>query len=166
MSIKVLGHRVHPMLIGFPIGLLGGSVAFDVAYLVTDAARWADVAFCLIAAGIVSGLVAAPFGSLDWLGVPGGTCAKRVGLWHGGAAFTSVALFALSWWMRHETPTSPETSAIGVSFVGAAILMVAGWLGGDLVERMGIGVDNGAHPNSPSSLSNRDASEDAIQATD
>jgi hypothetical protein len=30
--------------------------------------------------------------------------------------------------------------------------VVSGWLGGELVERMGIGVHEGAHPDAPSSL--------------
>jgi hypothetical protein len=32
---------------------------------------------------------------------------------------------------------------------------VAGWLGGELVDRLGVGVDDGAHLNAPSSLSSR-----------
>ncbi len=39
--------------------------------------------------------------------------------------------------------------------------LLTGWLGGELVERLGVGVDDGAHLNPPSSLSNRPASEDA-----
>jgi len=36
--------------------------------------------------------------------------------------------------------------------------LVAGWLGGELVDWLGVGVDRGAKLNSPSSLSNRPAS--------
>ena len=39
--------------------------------------------------------------------------------------------------------------------------MITGWLGGELVNRMGIGVDSGANENSPNSLSGRPASEHA-----
>jgi hypothetical protein len=34
-----------------------------------------------------------------------------------------------------------------------------GWLGGELVDRLGISVDSGAHMNAPSSLSGRPARE-------
>jgi hypothetical protein len=34
---------------------------------------------------------------------------------------------------------------------------VTGWLGGELVDRLGIGVDEGANPNAPSSMSNQPA---------
>ncbi len=158
MSVKLLGHRVHPMLVGFPIGLLGGSVAFDIAYLATESGRWADVSFWMLTAGIITGLVAAPFGSIDWLSIPKGTRAKRIGLWHGATAVSSVVLFAVSWWLRHEV-TLPDAFAIVISFVAIAVLLVAGWLGGELVERLGVGVDSGAHLNSPSSISGRPANE-------
>jgi hypothetical protein len=35
---------------------------------------------------------------------------------------------------------------------------VTGWLGGELVDRLGVGVDDGAHLDSPSSLSHLPAS--------
>jgi hypothetical protein len=36
---------------------------------------------------------------------------------------------------------------------------VTGWLGGELVDRLGVGVDRGAHLDSTSSLSGRPAAE-------
>jgi uncharacterized membrane protein len=152
MSIKLLGHSVHPMLVSFPIGLLGASVVFDLVYLATQTGRWAEISFWLIAGGVVTGLIAAPFGSLDWLAISSGTRAKRIGLLHGGTAVSAVLLFAASWWLRYDAPTSPGTLPIALSLLGIAFLAVAGWLGGELVERLGIGVHPGANPNSPSSL--------------
>lgn len=38
-----------------------------------------------------------------------------------------------------------------------ATVMVAGWLGGELVDRLGVGVDDGANLNAPNSLSGRPA---------
>jgi uncharacterized membrane protein len=43
------------MLIAFPLGLLGGSIIFDIVYLITRSGRWADITFWMIAAGAVSG---------------------------------------------------------------------------------------------------------------
>lgn len=157
MSIKLLGHRVHPMLVGFPIGLLGVTVGFDFVFLATKEEWWADISFCLMGVGVISGLIAAPFGSLDWLEIPSGTRAKRIGFFHGLTAVISVTLFAASWWLRYEMPTEPNSTAIALSTLGVCILGVAGWLGGELVERLGIGVDKGAHPNAPSSLSGLEA---------
>jgi hypothetical protein len=47
-----------------------------------------------------------------------------------------------------------------LSFLGAALLGVTGWLGGELTLRLGIGVDEGANLNAPSSLSGLPASRD------
>src|SRR3954451_20674761 len=63
---KALGHPIHQMLIPFPFGLLATAVIFDIIYLFVSSPATADtfatVAFWMIAAGIVGGLAAAPFG--------------------------------------------------------------------------------------------------------
>jgi hypothetical protein len=46
-----------------------------------------------------------------------------------------------------------------LSLSGALLMLAAGWLGGELVERLGVGVDDGANLNAPNSLSGRPASE-------
>jgi hypothetical protein len=55
--------------------------------------------------------------------------------------------------MRYSFPERPDTSASVFSFIGAALALVGGWLGGELVERLGIGVNENANVNAPSSLS-------------
>ena len=161
---KLFGHAIHPILIVFPLGLLSTAVVFDVIYLFTGNGRWADISFWMIAAGVIGGLAAAVFGLIDLLAIPPGTRAQAVGLWHGGGNIVVMILFGVSWLLRREAPTSPEISAIVLSFVGAGLSVLTGWLGGELVERLGVGVDDGAHLNSPSSLSGRPASDDATTA--
>jgi hypothetical protein len=80
---KALGHPIHQMLIPFPFGLLATAVIFDVIYLVWGTPTMATVAYWMIIAGIVGGLVAAPFGLIDYLAIPRGTRARSVGLVHG-----------------------------------------------------------------------------------
>ena len=164
---KLFGHPIHPMLIVFPLGLLATAVIFDVIYLATKNALWAQTAFWMIAAGIIGGLVSAVFGLVDWLAIPAGTRAKRVGLLHGVGNVVVVVLFAASWLVRRRDPLAPATIAFVLSFVGVGLALVTGWLGGELVDRLGVGVDDGAHLDSPSSLSGRPAREDlATPATD
>jgi hypothetical protein len=55
--------------------------------------------------------------------------------------------------MRYSFPARPDLSASIFSFIGAALALVGGWLGGELVERLGVGVDEGANLDAPSSLS-------------
>ena len=154
---KLLGHPIHQMLIVFPFGLLATAVVFDAIFLIWGNETFAVVAYWMIVAGIISGFIAAPFGTIDWLAIPGGTRAKSVGLWHGAGNFLVLLLFIGSWWLRSDEPDKPETLASVLSFAGAGIAAVTGWLGGELVDRLGVGVDDGAHLDSPSSLGDRPA---------
>jgi uncharacterized membrane protein len=155
----LLGHPIHQMLIVFPLGLLATSLIFDIAYQATGNGRWADVAYVMIAAGIIGGLIAAVFGLIDWLAIPGGTRAKRIGAVHGLGNVAVVGLFVVSWLLRYGNPVSPGAAPVVLSILGVALALVTGWLGGELVDRLAIGVEDGAHVDSPSSLSGRPASE-------
>jgi uncharacterized membrane protein len=152
---KLFGHPIHQQLIVFPLGLLVTSLVFDVIHLVTGTATWAVVAFWMIVAGVAGGLAAAPFGIWDWIGIPNGTRAKRIGLLHGVGNVIVVLLFAASLMIRKDNTAAPEGFAILLSAVGVLIGAVTGWLGGELVTRLGIGVDAGANPEAPSSLSGK-----------
>jgi uncharacterized membrane protein len=152
---KFLGHPLHQQLIAFPLGLLGTAVVFD---LIGRFADWSEIAragWYMIAAGIVSGLVAALFGVIDWAAIPGGTRAKRIGALHGVGNVVIVALFAVAWLLRRDDPAAVETLPLVLEIIGAGLALVTGWLGGELVDRLGIGVDQGANPDAPSSLSGR-----------
>ena len=152
-KVKFAGHPVHPMLIVFPLGLLGAAVIFDIIYLISDNPHWAVAAYYMIGAGIVGGLAAALFGWLDWLKIPAGTRARRIGLWHGVGNVAVLLLFILSWVLRGGQPEVPPTGAIVAGLSGVMLSLLTAWLGGELVYRLGVGVDGGAHLDSPSSLS-------------
>jgi uncharacterized membrane protein len=155
---RLFGHAVHPMLIVFPLGLLSTAVAFDIVGLISGEARWYQIGYYLIAAGVVGGLAAALAGWIDWAAIPSRTRAKRIGLVHGVGNVLVLGLFALSWVLRRETPGPPPTEAVVASVVALVLAVVTGWLGGELVERLGVGVHDGAHLNAPSSLSQLPAS--------
>ena len=157
---KLLGHPIHPMLIVFPLGLLATAVAFDVVGFATGDHSWFGISFWMIAAGIIGGLLAAIPGLIDWWSIPSGTRAKGIGLWHGAGNVVVVLMFIVSWALRRPDPTEPSTGAFVLSFAAVALALVTGWLGGELVDRLGVGVDRGAHLDAPSSLSGRPASEE------
>jgi uncharacterized membrane protein len=155
---KLLGHPVHPMLIVLPLGLFIAAVAFDALYMWLGSTTFATVGYWNIAGGIIGGLLAAVFGLIDWLAIPAGTRAKRIGLLHGGANVVVVLAFALVWLSRGNAIDLAPSTTIFILEVGALLLgSVAGWLGGELVDRLAVGVDNGAHLDAPSSLSGRPA---------
>lgn len=151
---KLFGHPIHQMLVAFPLGLLGMAVVFDVVHFTTGVARWTEIAYWMISAGILSGFLAAPFGFVDWLAIPTGTRAKRVGALHGVGNLFVLVLFSMSWAMRGTAPATPPGIAFLFSFAGVLIALVTAWLGGELVVRHGVGVSEGAHLDAPSSLKN------------
>jgi uncharacterized membrane protein len=156
---KAFGHPVHPMLVVFPLGLLATSFFFDLIRLGGGGEGFSVAAFYMIAAGIVGGLAAAVFGLVDWLGVPRGTRAKSIGAYHGVLNVVVVGLFIVSWGIRYGDPSAFKGGAVVLSLIAVLVALVSGWLGGELVDRLGIGVDEGAHMDAPSSLSGRPAAE-------
>jgi uncharacterized membrane protein len=137
---KLFGHPIHPMLIVFPIGLLATSAIFDVIGLLADNRTFHLVAFYMLAAGVIGGLIAALFGAMDWLAIPSRTTAKQVGLVHGAVNVVVVAVFIISGFVRRQID-NPENLSLVLSVAGLVLLSFGGWLGGELVFRYGIGVE-------------------------
>lgn len=152
---KLAGHYIHPMLIVFPLGLFVTALIFDIIHFITGSPSLSVATFWMIAAGVIGGLLAAVFGLLDWLSVDQGTRARRVGMWHGLGNVVVVTLFAVSWFLRRGDPASPSVAAFVLVIIGGGLGLVTSWLGGELVERLGVGIDAGANPNAPSSLSTK-----------
>jgi uncharacterized membrane protein len=152
---KAFGHPIHPMLIVFPLGLLATALGLDIAYAITERQALGIAAFWNIAIGVVTGLIAAVFGLIDWLAIPRGTRAKRIGLLHGLGNVVVVTLFTLSWLSRYDSPFhEPRMISLVLEIAGGLLALVTGWLGGELVDRLGVGVDSDAHLDAPSSLTN------------
>lgn len=160
--IKLFGHPIHPMLIVFPAGLFTSTVIMDILYLVFRNPVLATVAFYMIIIGVVGGLLAAVFGFIDWSGLPNDSRAKNIGLWHGLGNFVIVVLFAVSWFLRRGSADFvPSALAMILSFAGILLALVTLWIGGELVYRLGVGVDRGANVNAPSSLKEPTAADTA-----
>ena len=152
-AAKAAGHPIHQQLVAFPLGLLATAVVFDIVHLVSGNPTMNAVAYWMMAAGIIGALVAAPFGTIDWLAIPHGTRAKSIGALHGGGNVVVSLLFIASWFVRPDDRTPPGALALTLSFVGAALAMFTAWLGGELVDRLGVGVSDHAGLDAPSSLS-------------
>ena len=142
------------MLVVFPLGLLSSAVIFDVLSLINNNPLFHVVSFWMITAGLVGGLLAAIVGFLDWSGLRAGTRAKSVGGWHGLGNLVIVLLFAASWWIRSGAQNNtPNTVAFILSLLGFLLALVTAWLGGEMVYKLGVAVDDMAHENAPNSLS-------------
>ncbi|MEU5939522.1 DUF2231 domain-containing protein [Micromonospora sp. NPDC047548] len=151
--LKALGHPVHPMLVMFPVALLVVGTLFDIIDAVGGPDFLGEVAYWNISVGLIGGLLAAAAGSFDLLAIPAGTRAKRVALTHAAANVAVILLFAAVWVVRLNAPSRAAGGAlIAIEVVGVAILGVSAWLGGELVDRLGVGVDREAGLDAPSSL--------------
>lgn len=149
---KILGHPVHPMLVVFPLGLLLTSLIFDAIHAKTKKREAATIAHAMIGAGVVGGLMAAIPGIIDWLAIPSRTRAKQIGAVHGVGNVLVLALYALSWLQRRDDPENPPASARCLSLTGASIGGLTAWLGGELVYRLRVSVDDKAHLDASNSL--------------
>jgi len=152
-KVKLLGHPIHPMLVMFPLALLSVALLADVLYLTTGTGDFARFAFWSISIGLVVGLLAALFGLIDWLGIRSGSRAKRIGAWHGLGNAVIVLLFVVSWSIRlGDVEYAPSILPFALALVGVVLAVVTAWLGGELVYRLRIGVDEVAGVDAPSSL--------------
>ena len=154
---KALRHAIHPVLIVFPLSLLRshccglrrpvlhhGQVRIRDRGWLHDRRRshwWASrrhLRFRRLARH------------------PDGDAGPTIGALHGAGNVVVLVLFAASWLVRYAQDTWDTTAgAFVLALLGVALGGVTGWLGGELVERLGVGVDEGANLDAPSSLSHR-----------
>ena len=59
---------------------------------------------------------------------------------------------AASWWFQRSNPASPSMQAFVLGLIGLGLALITGWLGGELVSRLGVGVYDNANVDAPSSL--------------
>jgi uncharacterized membrane protein len=137
---KLFGHPIHEILVPLPIGAFGVSSVFDALHSLGGHRSHASAARVAIQSGLVAGLVAAPFGFVDWLAIDKASRAKPIGLAHALANLAMLGAFLRSNSLRRHgrAPASAKwTSALAIS-LGAC----AAWLGGELIVRHGIGVNS------------------------
>ena len=149
---RFLSHPIHQIVIVFPLGLFFTSAIFDLIGLATSSSRWNFVASYMIGAGLVGGVAAAVAGLVDYLAIPARTRARKIGMIHGIASLGMVAMFGIGGWLRMGQPSHPTPVALLFSWGGVLVGAAAGWLGGELVTRMGIGVDPDAGLDAPGSF--------------
>jgi uncharacterized membrane protein len=138
---RLAGYAVHPLLVTFPLGLLGVSVILDVIGAVTEEPIWGFIATWNIVAGIACGLVAGIFGLLDLADIPARTRAASVGVFHAILNKAVLALFSASLVLRALSGAPlPSTAAVLLSASGIALAGVAGWLGSAMIRRLGVTV--------------------------
>jgi uncharacterized membrane protein len=151
--VRALGHPVHPMLVMFPVALFITGTLFDVIHLFSDNGVFAEVGFWSVTAGLVGAVLAALTGFTDWTKIPNRTRAKSVGVRHGLLNSFVLLVFLVCWALRLDaTDHAPSGAIVVAELIAVGVAGVAAWLGGELVDRLSIGVDEDAQPNATSSL--------------
>ncbi|MBD3882049.1 DUF2231 domain-containing protein [Phormidium tenue FACHB-886] len=139
-TVAIAEHPLHPLLVTFPIGFLSAVLATDLGYWLTSDLFWARASFWLLAAGILTGIIAALSGMMDFLRI------DRVRQHNAGwihmvgnvaALSLSVVSIALRWGDR-AAPILPI--GLILSLVIATLLAVTGWYGAELIYRHKVAV--------------------------
>lgn len=136
MRARIFGQRLHPILVVFPLGLLATSFLFDLAWLATGRATLAVAASRIMLAGIVGSGVAMVAGVADWLSIPRGTRASRIGALHGIGNVIVALLFAASWLLRRDAIAQPTAIEIALSASAVVLTLLTGWLGSEVADRL------------------------------
>jgi uncharacterized membrane protein len=135
--ITIAGHPIHPMLVTIPIGLWVFSFICDLVFVSTGDARWDITAYFTLGGGIVGALVAAVPGLLDFLGLHEPR-ERRIAVIHLILNLAIVAIQAVNFWLRSEPNLGVGNLPVLISLVAVAVLVVSGWLGGQLVHVFGV----------------------------
>lgn len=151
--VKIMGHPVHPMLVMFPVALFVTAVIFDVIDILGGPRFLGEVAYWNIVVGLIGGVFAAAAGAVDLRAIPRHTRAKRIGVAHALTNSAVIVLFAAVWAVRMAADQRTAGGAlIAIEIVAIVGAGLGAWFGGELVDRLGVGVDPDANLDAPSSL--------------
>ncbi len=142
-GLRLLGHPVHPMVVGFPLAFWVGTSVWDLTSLVSAQPFWPRVAFWTLALGLVAAVPAVVTGLWELAALPAKHPAERVALWHLGVISTAGCLLGASLLLRRTSLAtgSPSRLAVGLAVLGVILALAGGWLGGELVFRHGVAVE-------------------------
>jgi len=133
------GHPFHPMLVALPIGLWIFSIVSDLIFKFGwGSPVWNDVALYTVAGGIVGALIAALPGFVDLIGLQNPKT-MTIAIWHMFINLLAVALYCFNFWVRMHRPPG-DNLPILLSAIGIVLIIISGWLGGELVYVRGVAV--------------------------
>ena len=139
---RMFGHPVHPVLTDFPIALWSASLLADLVGVWWGRVAYRQFAFWAIVVGLIVAVPTIVAGLMDYAGIPQGHAAIKSATWHmwimlGASATYSCGLIAHMG--RFDSSSVAIWLGIGLSALGLVLLMIGGWLGGEMVFRYGIG---------------------------
>jgi len=139
-TVAIAGHPLHPAIVTMPIAFLVAAPATDIGYWLTGDVFWAHASVWLIGAGLVTGILAALTGMMDFMKI--GRVRKHTAGWaHMYANVTALVLTAINLGLRLGNPLENILfTGLILSVLVATLLGISGWYGGELVYRHKIAV--------------------------
>lgn len=137
-TASINGHPLHPLAVPVPIGLLVAATFSDVAGAMTGDRFWARASRWLLRGALLSGGSAALLGATDFLTIK--KARQPIGIAHAVGNGAILGLSAISLAVRRGDRDRIPGVAMALSGLAAMLLMVTGWLGGEMSYRHGIGV--------------------------
>jgi len=140
---KPLQHPIHPLLIHFPIGLFILSFILDLISLAFPSApNLVRDAFYAMLLGIITAVIAAVPGLVDYTDIRSDHPAKRTATAHLTLNLIVVALYGINLGVRSSTLDELKTpiAPLVLSLIGIVLLSASSYLGGRLIYDEGIAV--------------------------
>ncbi len=135
-------HPLHAPLVHFPLALLGTSLVFDVVGIVRGEALWWAIGFWNVALGLTVSVATAVTGFVDSLRVVPDSPASPIVTRHMLSVLTSLSCYGAAMFVRGGPGAATgltRSATLALEAVGFVLLMLAGWLGGEMVYRHGVG---------------------------
>jgi uncharacterized membrane protein len=142
-KIKIAGHPLHAMLVPFPVVLYTATLVCLITYVCTMDLFWFKVALKANWGAVLTAVLAALPGFIDWLSIPKNRKAKKVGVAHMFCNVSALLLFSLNLYLQCEQRNMMEpdvTMGIVLSSAGVILTVIAGFLGWSLVQKHHVGV--------------------------
>ena len=144
-TAQIGGHPLHPMLVPFPIVCFVGAFVTDIIFLNTREQGWATASNWLLGFGLATAALAATTGLIEYMG---DDRIRRLGaaLRHMIANVTAVVLEIVNLMVRLTSPDDEAIGDLGIYLSGVVVLVLlySGWLGGELVYRHRVAVQEAA----------------------
>lgn len=139
--VAIARHPIHPILVALPITTLVGALVTDLIYWRTVDPFWAQSSYWLLWAGIVTAVLAALTGIIDFFSI-GRVRRHGAGWIHAGLNTLVLVLSILNLWLRNDNNVETAILPWGlvISAVVTVLLMISGWYGGELIYRYKVAV--------------------------
>ncbi len=126
---------LHPLAVHFPLALLLASTFFDLLAWRRADPLYPRAATWLVGLGLLGAFLSIAFGWVDLLALERqgvGTDLLLRHRLHSGVAYAATALYGVNLGWRRQRPDRFAGARLVLSLVGATLIAITGYLGGEL----------------------------------